>query len=226
MKTGVADSTRRVLGRSLALQTAPQPPRGGKFASGVVSWEAPQTETGLTHYNVYAADGTTLVRRVPAGQLRIQDNLTAAQLFVKSYNQFADLESAPVLIPGPIAPITPSLSVDDGYELVTVDMSGNATPDIGMGVNHLINLTIASTTINYPINSLGVIKRGQRVNIRVQQDSTGGRLIRWNIGYEGIGHTGEYDIPSDPFSWSRFEFVVRQDGMRLELANKPVFIVL
>lgn len=99
-----ADSVRRVISRVGSLEITPDPPRGPQFAGGVLWWEPPKSMDGVTHFRVYADNELNLVREVPAGQRFINDNLTATQVFITSYNAFSQLESTPVRMPIAVTP--------------------------------------------------------------------------------------------------------------------------
>lgn len=99
------DSLRRVVGRTSEFGVQPDPPRGLKFADGKLSWEKPRNTKGLTHFNIYANTESNLVRRVPAGQLELQDNLTADRVFVSSFNAASNIQSSPVVLQQAVAPV-------------------------------------------------------------------------------------------------------------------------
>lgn len=82
----------------------PNQPRGIRFSGGVLQWEAPQDSEQVTHYRIYANTEANLVREVPVGQLFLNDNLTATQVFVSAFNRNSGLESIKVLLSSSLTP--------------------------------------------------------------------------------------------------------------------------
>lgn len=106
------DLSLRELGRAAVLvRRRPQPPREVAFADGILSWTAPKDVSGVTHYNVYAPNDVTLVRRLPVGQRKLEDNLRAPAAWVSSWNEPLGLESVKIRIQADIKPINERVSV-------------------------------------------------------------------------------------------------------------------
>lgn len=91
----------------------PSPPLGLNWNAtiGALTWQSPSDTSNITHYRLY--DGVTLklVRELPVGQTRLQDNLIATIVVLVSYNQPLDRESSPVFLR---ANIRPPVTVGEG----------------------------------------------------------------------------------------------------------------
>lgn len=183
------DTIRRVVERSALFQVTPDPPRDPQFANGTISWTAPQDSRSVTHYRIYANDERNLVRQVPLDQLFLQDNLTAARVFISAFNAAGKKESSKVLLKAAVAPVPTGVVALNGFYTVPL-VAAHFTPDRSLGLTQNI-VVVAACTINAPIITGGAFAAGDWLDLRIVQDAVNGGFVPT---FDAIYHIGTMGI--------------------------------
>lgn len=152
----LTQSTRRSL---VDIRKRPNPPRGLRFASGVLQWEAPVNPQNVTHYRIYANVESNQVRQIPAGQLFLNDNLSADRVFVSAFNSASGFESIKVLL---------ATAISGGGGGDTLEVAG----------------TTATTTITVAAGN-----DGDRLAIFFTPNASSGRAIAWGPTFSAMMST-------------------------------------
>ena len=93
-----------------------------------------------------------------------------------------------------------------GWEVMTIDGGGSVTPVADFGSTHSVILNRASTAINH---IAGTVLSGQRYDLVIEQDATGGRRIVWDVHYKGVSI---WEISTVPSTRSVFSFIIDPSG--------------
>lgn len=113
-----------------------------------------------------------------------------------------------------------SPAADEPWATLTVDGGTNsATPDLALGLNMLVTLDRASTLMNAPIYTGGVLVSGKRFKLKILKDATASRTVTWSAAYAGLGSR---EVGPDANTWNIFDFVLRPDLVTWDLATEPL----
>lgn len=137
--------TQSVRATLVNIQKRPNPPRGVRTQLGGVRWNSPAPPNdNITHYRVYANSESNLVRSIPVDQLYLQDNLVADRAFVSAFNESSGLESAKVLVNGPIG---------ERRNIEDFAPTPESADLLGDGNSHLLSTlyaTLSDAQVKYP----------------------------------------------------------------------------
>lgn len=204
----------RLTGRLTRLsRQRPAPPRDLKYQAGRITWSAPNPADLVTHYRIYANDEFSLVREIPFGQTRLEDNLAATRVFISSYNVTLGVESEKILLGGPI-------SLTAGAGPYTITWASTITPDLINGVVQVVTLG-GDTTIAAPLfNGSATLPANVDLILILIQDGTAGRTIAFDAAYVGAdGTMADIDVAN---VYASFQFKTMTVGATV----KPVLIAV
>jgi len=111
-------------------------------------------------------------------------------------------------IPSTVSPTSGGWQDYAGADIITVDLAA--------GINHSILLDRASTAIEAPIYTGGILTAGSKLNIRLVQDGPGNRIVVWNVVFLNLSQP-----TADANTWSKFPLIY--NGTKWEQANVPLY---
>lgn len=167
----ISSATDSSTGRLVAVQNSitlvrPQPPPGVKYASGVLTWDAPSNDNVFTHYRIRIDNESDDPIQVPSDQRRYPVTY-GGKFFVSTYNATIDQESSAA-----------TASASDG---VYVPRSSIA----------YYTATASPTAIANTSHTPG---DGDSFTVFFLQDGTGNRVPSWGTQFKNAPTTIPTDI--------------------------------